>query len=156
MWRIFIPMGKYKIIFVFSILSFLFSSNGLFSQNIPFLTNAIKVNPTTFENVVKALNKIGYKISIEDKQKEVVTTEFKDYPGSICHISINVVVKDSSAFITGKWWSEIAPPEGSNNIMIICHVDSQLDFLFQELDKYAKTLRGKRISYSITEKNKLF
>jgi hypothetical protein len=156
MWRIFIPTGKYKNIFMFYILLFLFSTNGLFSQNIPFLTNAIQVNPASFENVIKALNKIGYKISTEDKQKEVVTTEFKVYPGSICHISINVVVKDSSALITGKWWSEIAPPEGSNNIMIVCHVDSQLDFLFQELVKYAKTLGGKRISYSITEKNKLF
>jgi hypothetical protein len=150
------PIDRYKIKIVLALLMILFSFCDLYSQNIPFLTNAIEVSPASFENVVRGFNKLGYKIALADKQKQVVKTEFKVYPGTICHISINVVVKDSSAFITGKWWSEIAPPEGSNNIMIVCHADSQIDSLFQELRKYAKTLKGSRMSYSITERNKLF
>lgn len=154
--EIFKRINRYKISIVLTIVMFSVSFNEIYSQNIPFLTNVIEVSPTSFENVVKGFNKLGYKIASADKQNHVVKTEFKIYPGTICHISINVVVKDSSARITGEWWSEIAPPEGSKNIMIVGHADSQIDSLFQELRKYAKTLRGTRISYSNTQKNKLF
>jgi hypothetical protein len=147
---------KNKVFLFLIILIPFFSVNEGYGQNIPFLTNAIQVTPTSYAVVVKTLNKMGYKISSEDKTKQSVRTDFKLLPGTICHISIYVAVKDSCAMITAKWWSEIAPPEGLKNIMIVCHVDSQMDNLFQELEKYAKALKGNRINYSITEKNKLF
>jgi hypothetical protein len=140
----------------FIILTFSCSFKLLFSQNIPIMTNTIQVNPVSYTNVVNTLHTLGYKIATEDKQKQIVKTDFKVCPGTICHISISVIFKGSDAVISGHWWTDTAPPEGPNseNIAVIYHVDSQMDLLFEELLKYAKALGGSRISYSTTGKNK--
>jgi hypothetical protein len=145
-----IKAEKKFLFFIF--FSTFFSSAVLFGQNIPISSNTLTVYPSTYPAALHALRKMGYKISSEDKDKGLMQTDFKTCSGTICHISIHVQISRDSAQITGRWWTETAPPApGSNkNIGVVSHVDSQMDVLFEELLKYAKALQGSSIRYSTT------
>lgn len=128
----------------------------LFGQHIPIASNTLTVFPASYATALHALRKLGYKTASEDKTSQQVLTDFKRCPGTICHISIQVLVKNDSAQITGRYWTDSAPVTGGNteNLKVICHVDGQMDTLFDELLKYGKALGGSSIRYSTTAQNK--
>jgi hypothetical protein len=147
---------KGKKILLFILFNSVFSLSMLFGQNIPIASNTLTVYPSSYTNALHALHKLGYKMASEDKTSQQVLTDYKLCPGTICHISIQVLVKNDSAQITGHYWTDTAPitSGNTNNLKVVSHVDGQMDVLFDELLKYAKALQGTSIRYSTTAQNK--
>jgi hypothetical protein len=147
---------KRKMILLFIVFNSVFSISMLFGQNIPIASNTLTVYPASYTNALHVLHKLGYRSASEDKTSQQVRTDFKLYPGTICHISIQVLIKNDSAQISGLYWTDTAPISdgNSNNLKVVRHVDGQMDVLFDELLKYAKALGGSSIRYSTTVQNK--
>jgi hypothetical protein len=145
-----------KSTFLFILVSSFFFLTGLSAQNIPISSNTITVFPVSYSTALRTLHKMGYKTTLEDKSGQVIQTDYKLCPSTICHMSVRVIVKNDSAQITARWWIETAPPDAGNtrNIQVVGHVDGQMDILFEDLLKYAKALQGSSIRYSFMDQSK--
>ena len=87
-----------------------------YSQNILPDANTIIVKNVGFNQVCNALLDSGYKIEKKDADLQTVRTEAKQYPKYWnATYTVDIRVKDSTAFITAKSHSTFGEMEISNN-----------------------------------------
>lgn len=109
----------------------------------------IQVKGVSFHQVVSGLLDAGYQVQSLDSNYQTVTTEFRNVPlksgrKSTVFASFYIRVKDSTAFITGKWYSDLFsgrnPSNAEKNDVKLTSGASK--FIFESMDKFAQGLDG--------------
>lgn len=130
----------------------------LFSQAQPKKTNTITVTGVTFNETVNKLLDAGFIIEKSDSTFKTIKTEYKTGAGSNkwMKLSLNIRVKDSIAYITGKWYNTLMLNAFDkfttidNEAMAIANTYGNPKACFKEMDVFALSFK-KPVEYSIVK-----
>jgi hypothetical protein len=130
------------------------------SQEPPAGTNQITISGVNFIQVVDSIQSEGYEIKWLDDNYKTVRTTFREAPdprgrrSSYVYVSLRLKVKDSTAFLTAKWYNAVFlnahdayEPIDSELQNVEWAFGDALQLAFRQMEAFAKSF-GKPLSYS--------